>query len=112
MVAGGNQRVSLRWVSQSRDFRGSLRESLSGRLSSWDPENCYLTLALKARLGDLGCIGDVWEGDRQTVRLSGGSAVPWARVLFCWWGSAPKEGQGRWAAGENRRPPLKGCEKP
>lgn len=53
---------------QSGDSRGSLRESCNGSLSSWDPGNCYLTLALGTRLGDLGCPGDVWEGDRQTDR--------------------------------------------
>lgn len=71
--------------------------SCSWRLSSWESGNCYLTLALGARLGELGCIGGVWEGEgtRQTVRLPlGGSAVLRVSGRLCFSGSAGK--RGRW----------------
>lgn len=86
---------------------GGPRGSCSWRLSSWESGNCYLTLVLGARLGELGCLGGGWEGERgrqagtllsvglQFCGLGGGSAVQ---------DLSGKGGQMGWAVGENPRP--------
>lgn len=64
-------------------------------------------MALGARLGDLGCIGGVWEGEsaRQIVRLTvNGSAAGWARAQRSV--STPEERQVGW--GVRTGDPLEG----